>query len=115
MNSRIYVTRNKTGRQGKLRREEWVRVPRETIELLPERGPGEWLWPSRGVQARGHTTVNGALGALRRALKAQNYRPSSSTYPFLRLLAISFAALAWAALVSANSLVWVRPSVPIRP
>ena len=67
----LLVSRNKTGAQGQEREEEWVRVPAATIEMLPKREAGQWFWPSRGVQARGHVTVNGALGALRRALKAR--------------------------------------------
>jgi len=67
---RLLISRNKSGRQGQKRIEEWVRVPRATMELLPEREPGLWLWPSRGVQARGHVTVNGARLALQKALKA---------------------------------------------
>lgn len=66
----IFVTRNKSGRHGKPREEAWVRVPAATIALLPVRDTEEWLWPSRGVQAYGHVTVNGARGALHRALEA---------------------------------------------
>jgi integrase len=83
---RIWLSRNKSGRQGKERREEWIRVPRETMDLLPDRKPEEWLWPSRGVQARGHVTVNGARLALQRALKAcgLRWRGKLDQYSFRR-------------------------------
>ena len=69
-NCRLLISRNKTGSQGQERTEEWVRVPQATMDLLPKGSKGQWLWPSRGVQARGHVTVNGARLALRRALEA---------------------------------------------
>lgn len=68
--NRVLITRNKTGRQGAPLREEWINVPPETMALLPKRDSTEWLWPSRGVQARGHVGVNGALTALKKALTA---------------------------------------------